>query len=47
MNDAFLDTVGMIAVWDDTDQWHAIRPPNVSFGRLRVAEDPHARRTTD
>jgi len=23
MNDAFLDTVGMIAVWDDTDQWHA------------------------
>jgi predicted nucleic acid-binding protein len=23
MNDVFLDTVGMIAVWDDTDQWHA------------------------
>jgi predicted nucleic acid-binding protein len=22
MNDVFLDTVGMIAVWDDTDQWH-------------------------
>jgi predicted nucleic acid-binding protein len=23
MKDVFLDTVGMIAVWDDTDQWHA------------------------
>lgn len=23
MSDVFLDTVGMIAVWDDTDQWHA------------------------
>ncbi|MGO8744432.1 MAG: type II toxin-antitoxin system VapC family toxin [Thermoguttaceae bacterium] len=23
MNHVFLDTVGMIAVWDDTDQWHA------------------------
>jgi uncharacterized protein len=23
MRDIFLDTVGMIAVWDDTDQWHA------------------------
>lgn len=23
MNDVFLDTVGMIAVWDDTDQWHS------------------------
>lgn len=22
MNSVFLDTVGMIAVWDDTDQWH-------------------------
>ena len=22
MKDVFLDTVGMIAVWDDTDQWH-------------------------
>lgn len=22
MNDVFMDTVGMIAVWDDTDQWH-------------------------
>ena len=23
MNPVFLDTVGMIAVWDDNDQWHA------------------------
>jgi hypothetical protein len=23
MRDVFLDTVGMIAVWDDTDLWHA------------------------
>jgi len=23
MNQVFLDTVGMIAVWDDADQWHA------------------------
>jgi uncharacterized protein len=23
MNAVFLDTVGMIAVWDDADQWHA------------------------
>ena len=23
MTDVFLDTVGIIAVWDDTDQWHA------------------------
>lgn len=22
MNHVFLDTVGMLAVWDDTDQWH-------------------------
>lgn len=22
MSDVFLDTVGMIAVWDETDQWH-------------------------
>lgn len=22
MNSVLLDTVGMIAVWDDTDQWH-------------------------
>lgn len=24
MKDVFLDTVGMIAVWDATDEWHAV-----------------------
>jgi len=24
MNGVFLDTVGLIAVWDATDQWHAV-----------------------
>ncbi len=24
MNSVFLDTVGMIALWDEGDQWHAI-----------------------
>src|SRR5437899_528200 len=23
MNDVFLDTVGLLAVWDTADQWHA------------------------
>src|ERR1700682_3985061 len=23
MNEVFLDTVGIIAVWDESDQWHA------------------------
>ena len=23
MNEVFLDTVGLIAVWDTSDQWHA------------------------
>ena len=23
MNDIFLDTVGLIAVWDKADEWHA------------------------
>ena len=24
MTGVFLDTVGLIAVWDDSDQWHAV-----------------------
>ncbi len=24
MTSVFLDTVGLIAVWDDTDQWHSV-----------------------
>ena len=23
MNTVFLDTVGLVAVWDEADQWHA------------------------
>jgi uncharacterized protein len=32
MKDVFLDTVGMLAVWDDTDQWHAAA--NVAYAAL-------------
>lgn len=32
MSGVFLDTVGMIAVWDDTDQWHAAA--RAAYGRL-------------
>jgi predicted nucleic acid-binding protein len=27
MNPVFLDTVGLIAVWDDSDQWHPLAAP--------------------
>lgn len=27
MNPAFLDTIGLIAVWDKADQWHAAADP--------------------
>jgi len=27
MNPGFLDTVGLIAVWDTADQWHAAAAP--------------------
>ncbi len=32
MTDVFLDTVGMIAVWDESDQWHAAA--DVAYRRL-------------
>ncbi len=32
MNAVFLDTVGMIAVWDVADQWHA--PAEVAYQKL-------------
>ncbi len=32
MRDVFLDTVGMLAVWDETDQWHA--PAKAAYRRL-------------
>ncbi len=33
MNAVFLDTVGLIALWDDTDQWH--RVARMAYDRLR------------
>src|SRR6188768_748588 len=27
MKPVFLDTVGLIALWDNTDQWHALAQP--------------------
>jgi predicted nucleic acid-binding protein len=32
MNDIFLDTVGLIAVWDTTDQWHGAA--NAAYRKL-------------
>ncbi len=32
MNDVFLDTVGLIAVWDKADQWHA--PADAVYRKL-------------
>lgn len=32
MSDVFLDTVGLIAVWDNTDQWH--EAANAAYRRL-------------
>lgn len=34
MKEVFLDTVGMIAVWDDTDQWHFAA--RAAYGLLAV-----------
>lgn len=33
MNDVFLDTVGLIAVWNRTDQWHSMAA--VAYERLQ------------
>jgi len=32
MNDVFLDTVGLIAVWDQADQWHD--PADAAYRKL-------------
>jgi predicted nucleic acid-binding protein len=32
VNGVFLDTVGLVAVWDTSDQWHAVAEEG--FGRL-------------
>src|ERR1051326_3355325 len=43
MTDVFLDTVGMIAVWDKSDQWHAVAQPAyerlLADGRRLVTTD--------
>jgi predicted nucleic acid-binding protein len=32
MNTVFLDTVGLVALWDEADQWHAAAEQ--SFGEI-------------
>lgn len=44
MNDVFLDTVGLFAVWDVADQWNAKADAayrTVIQHGLRVATTPH------
>jgi predicted nucleic acid-binding protein len=38
MTPVFLDTVGLIAVWDDTDQWHAAA--QAAYQRLLAQRRP-------
>jgi predicted nucleic acid-binding protein len=38
MKQVFLDTVGMIALWDETDQWHVAA--RAAYGAL-LAEGRH------
>jgi predicted nucleic acid-binding protein len=33
MNSVFLDTVGLLAIWDDTDQWH--RLASIAYATIR------------
>ena len=33
MKPVFLDTVGLIAIWDQDDQWH--EPASLAFERLK------------
>ncbi len=44
MNAIFLDTVGLIAVWDKSDQWHRAAAPiflnQVASGRTMVTSTP-------
>jgi predicted nucleic acid-binding protein len=39
----FLDTVGLIAIWDQDDQWHV--PASVAFRRLKAIRAPVATTT--
>jgi hypothetical protein len=34
MTDAFLDTVGLLALWDRSDQWHVMA--EAAFSRLKA-----------
>ena|SRR5687767_2071727 len=36
MNSVFLDTVGLIAIWDDADQWHS--PATIAYTALIQAK---------
>ncbi len=38
MNAVFLDTVGMLALWDEADQWHS--KANVAFEQICAARLP-------
>lgn len=38
MSVAFLDTVGLLALWDEDDQWHA--DASAAFARLMAAKTP-------
>lgn len=38
MTAVFLDTVGLLALWDGSDQWHA--SAEKAFGRLKVGRRP-------
>jgi predicted nucleic acid-binding protein len=38
MNTVFLDTVGLIAVWDEADQWHAAA--EAAFGQIMSERRP-------
>ena len=37
MNEVFLDTVGLIAIWNKSDQWHA--PAQKAYADLRAARE--------
>ena len=39
MNTAFLDTVGLLALWNRSDQWHT--PAEEAFDELRASNSPH------
>lgn len=38
MKPVFLDTVGLLALWDTSDQWHAAA--ELAFGELHAARHP-------